>query len=126
MKDPNWYITDDMDGGQVFLTPEYVAMSRGNAGSKGKKCGIGARWLERYKDDVFPSDEVPVPGAGVMNGVPRYYDEILKDEDPIMYEQVKKIRREYLKAHSDDMTDERLLAKHKVAKAKMREKERNL
>ena len=75
---------------------------------------------------MFPSDEVPVPGAGVMNGVPRYYDEMLRDEDPKMFEEVKKCRREYLKAHSEDMTPKRLMDKHIIAKKRMKDKERSL
>ena len=76
------YLTYDLDGEVTFITPEFVGMSRGNAASKGKRCGIGAGWYEQFKDDVFPSNEIPVPGVGVMNGVPRYYDEILKEENP--------------------------------------------
>ena len=116
----------DLNGEIVFISPEYVSMSRGNASSKGKKCGIGARWYERYKDDVFPSDEVPVPGAGVMSGVPRYYDEILRDEDPDLYDEVKRVRRTYLKEHSEELTFERLMDKHKCKKARLSQKERNL
>jgi hypothetical protein len=101
-------------------------MSRGNATSKGKKCGIGAGWLERYKSDVFPSDEVPVPGHGVMKGVPRYYDEILREEDPKMYDEVKRMRIEFLKAHSDEFTPDRLLSKHKCKLARAKLKERKL
>ncbi len=112
------YMALDEYGVVTFLLPEYVGMSRGNATSKGKKCGIGAGWLEHYKNDVFPSDEVPVPGYGVMKGVPRYYDEILRQEDPEMYDQVKKLRVEFLKAHSDEFTDDRLLSKHKCKKAR--------
>ena len=120
------YMCLDEYGVVTFLLPEYVGMSRGNATSKGKKCGIGAGWLERYKSDVFPSDEVPVPGHGVMKGVPRYYDEILREEDPKMYEEVKRMRIEFLKAHSDEFTPDRLLSKHKCKLARAKLKERKL
>ena len=108
----------------MFLLPEYVGMSRGNASHKGKKCGIGAGWLEKYKDDVFPSDEVPVPGHGVIKGVPRYYDEILKEEDPEMHEKIKEMRRAFLREHGEEFTFERLLDKHKckVARGKLKER----
>ena len=90
----------------------------------GKRCGIGAGWLEKYKSDVFPSNEVPIPGHGVVQGVPRYYDEILKEEDPEMYEEIKRMRVEFLKAHSDEYTPERLMDKHicKLARAKLKER----
>ena len=106
--------------------PEFVGMSRGNAAYKGQKCGIGASWFEKYKSDVFPSDEVPVPGAGVMNGVPRYYDEILRAEDPLLYEEMKSVRKKFLSEHKDEYSYGRLLAKHKCKKARVKEKSRNL
>jgi hypothetical protein len=80
--------------------------------------GIGRDWLERFADDVFPSDEVPVAGYGVVKGVPRYYYEWLKNEKPEMYEQVKAIRNKFMEEHADEYTYERLLAKHKCKKAR--------
>ena len=126
VKKDDHYMTNDLNGEITFIAPEYVAMSRGNASYKGQKVGIGAEWYKKYKSDVFPSDEVPVPGAGVMQGVPRYYDEILRQEDPGLYEEVKKVRRVYLKEHSDELTFERLFAKHRCKKARMKMKERSL
>ena len=41
-------------------------------------------------------------------------------------EDVKKVRRQFLKAHADDLTDARLMDKHKCALAKVKEKERSL
>ena len=119
-------MTYDLDGEIVFISPEFVGMSRGNASYKGQKCGIGADWFAKYETDVFPSDEVPVPGHGVMKGVPRYYDEILKDKNPKLYEEMKTLRREYLKEHASELTYDRLLAKHKCKKARINMKERIL
>ena len=116
----------DEYGVVTFLLPEYVGMSRGNAAYKGQRCGIGAGWLERYKDDVYPSDEVPVPGAGVMKGVPRYYDDILREENPEMWEELKRIRRTFLKEHKEEYTHARLLDKHKCKKARVALNERPL
>jgi hypothetical protein len=113
------YMTYDLDGVITFIEPEFITMSRGNAKYKGQRCGIGAKWYEIYKDDVYPSDEVPVPGKGVMNGVPRYYDKILEEEDPRVYEEVKRLRRTWLKEHSEDLTFDRLMDKHICAKAKI-------
>ena len=113
------YLTYDLDGEVTFITPEFVGMSRGNAASKGKRCGIGAGWYEQFKDDVFPSNEIPVPGVGVMNGVPRYYDEILKEENPKMYEEVKEVRNTFMREHKEEFTDQRLLSKHKCKKARV-------
>lgn len=126
VKSDDHYMHCDLDGVITFIQPEYVAMSRGNAAYKGQRCGIGARWYEKYKDDVFPSDDVPVPGAGVKKGVPRYYTDILKDENPEMYEEVKRLRKTFLKEHAGEYTDARLLTKHKVKKARVKEEKRPL
>lgn len=119
---PDHYMSMDEYGVVEFLLPEYVGMSRGNAAYKGEKCGIGAGWLEKYGGDVFPSDEVPVPGAGVMNGVPRYYDEILKDKNPAMWEQLKAQRLAFKREHSEEYSYERLWSKHVCKKARLNEK----
>jgi hypothetical protein len=126
LKAPDHYMTMDLYGEITWISPEFVGMSRGNAAYKGQKCGIGAGWYEKYKDDVFPSDEVPVPGAGVMKGVPRYYDDMLKDADPMLYKEMKAVRQAFRKEHADEYTYGRLMAKHKVKKARLKEKERKL
>jgi len=114
------YMNFDMETGEViYLTPEFVRMSRGNAKYKGQRCGIGAGWYEKYKDDVFPSGMVPVPGKGVVPGVPRYYDEILKEENPARYEEMREVRETYRREHADEYTAERLETKHKCKKARL-------
>ena len=121
----DYYQTTDMNGEITFISPEFVGMSRGNAAYKGQRCGIGAGWYEKYKDDVFPSDEVPVPGKGVVQGVPRYYTEILRAEDPHMFEQVRDARRTWMREHASEFTDERLMAKHICKKARVKEEKRD-
>ena len=123
----DWYYTTDAETGElVYISPEFVGMSRGNATYKGQRCGIGAGWYEQFKSDVFPHDHCPVPGQGVMPGVPRYYTDILRDENPTMYEQVKEARRTWMREHAEEYTDERLLTKHKCKKARVAEAKRNL
>jgi hypothetical protein len=123
------YCTYDLDGVVTWIQPEFVLMSRGKTCKLHRgmpyqvdcpNCtrGIGRDWLERFADDVFPSDEVPVAGYGVVKGVPRYYYEWLKNEKPEMYEQVKAIRNKFMEEHADEYTYERLLAKHKCKKAR--------
>ena len=60
------YCQYDVDGNLVWITPEFVCMSRGNAHYKGQRVGIGASWLEKYELDVFPADTVPIPGREPM------------------------------------------------------------
>jgi ribosomal protein L15 len=117
--DDHHYMTYDMNGEITFITPEFTMMSRGNASHKGRKCGIGAGWYEKYKDDVFPDDETPVPGFGVMKGVPRYYYDMLKDENPELYENVKRKRLQWMFDNKEEFTAERLETKAKCKKAKL-------
>jgi hypothetical protein len=125
--DPYHYMTYDLEGEITFIAPEFIGMSRGNAAYKGQRCGIGARWYEKYKDDVFPSDEVPVPGHGVMKGVPRYYDEILRADNPELYEIMKATRKEFMNNHKEEYEWSRLFQKHKCKKARVKlQEERKL
>lgn len=54
-----------MDTGEVFdVEPEYATMSR--------RPGLGKGWIEKWKSEVFPSDEVLVNGK--LMKPPRYYE----------------------------------------------------
>ncbi len=52
------YLRCDENGEAYWLLPEYVRMSTG----RGKPSGIGAKFYEKYKNDIFPADKSPVPG----------------------------------------------------------------
>ncbi|AXL15140.1 replication initiator protein [Microviridae sp.] len=112
------YTSYDLDGVVSYLRKEYVTMSR--------RPGIGREWYDKYKDDLFPSDETPVPGLGVIKGVPRFYEEIFKEEDPLSLEEIKARRQAFKMAHKEDYTPARLEAAYKVKKASMKEKKRKL
>ena len=116
---PDYYLQTGDYGEAIWLEPEFVLMSRGNASSKGQRCGIGAGWYEKFKDDVFPTDEVPVMEQGVMNGVPRYYYDILRDEDPELFEEIRAKRQKYMKENAQEFTYDRLMAKHICKKARL-------
>ena len=103
------YMLYDLDGQITFVTPEFTLMSR--------RPGIGREWYDKFKDDLFPSDTVPVPDGGVMRGMPRYYEELFKEEDPISLEEIKELRQKFLKEHGADYTPERLIDKYHVRKA---------
>lgn len=112
--------------------PEFLLMSR--------RPGIGAKWFEKFRSDVFPSDEVIVKGISARP--PRYYDNLLERVDPGMLERLKVKRSEdseYFEAHvaGDDLFDfiptdgpdatlKRLAIRELVAKAKLSLKRRNL
>lgn len=106
----------DYDGVITEVEPEYSTMSN----------GIGRDWYEKYKTDCFPSDEVPVPGTGVVKKMPRYYEERLKAEDAAMHEEVKRLRQVFRKEHAEEYEPQRLMAKYKVKKAQVGLLKRNM
>jgi len=61
---------------------EFVAMSR--------MPGLGYKWIEQYKSDVYPHDYVEYKGK--KSKPPRYYDNYLQKTDTIMYNNVKSER----------------------------------
>ena len=114
------YLRCDEHGEAYWLLPEYIRMSTG----RNKPCGLGAGFYEKFSDDIFPSDETPVPGKGIIRKVPRYYQNILQSEDPATLELVKSLRQTFIKHHRADFTAERLRDKYHCAKARL--KKRNL
>ena len=112
------YLRNDEYGVAFWVLAPYVTMSL--------KPGIGADFYEKFKNDFFPSDESPVPGKGIINKVPRYYETILAHENPQLLEVVKKVRQEFIKTHGDDFTPERLKAKYECQKARQIRKQRTL
>ncbi len=105
------YMNIDRDGSAVFVLPEYATMSR--------RPGIGKTWFDKYGTDVFPSDEIPVPGAGVFKKVPRYYDDLLAAKQPEVYLEIKNLREIFRREHFREYSSDRLADKHKVKKAQL-------
>ena len=96
----------DLATGEVSdLLPEYTTMSR--------RPGIGREWYERYREDVFPDDEVVLRGR-FMNP-PRYYDSLYEIEDPEAYSRLKAERFVAMQCMKDDLTPERLRVREKCA-----------
>ncbi len=93
---------------------------------RGKPSGLGAKFYEKFKSDIFPSDQSPVPGYGTKELVPRYYQNILAEQNPEILEAVKATRQEFITAHAADFTPERLRDKYKCAKAQESLKQRAL
>ncbi len=110
------YLRCTEHGEAYWLLPEFIRMSTGN--KKNKHQGLGAGFYEKYQNDFFPSDTSPVPGKGVVQYVPRYYQNILQSEDPGQLELVKELRQQFFKAHAADFTPERLRSKYTCAKAR--------
>lgn len=66
---------------------EFLLMSRG----KGKR-GLGYDWITKWLHEVYPADEIIVRGQ--PSKPPRYYDQVLKEQDPDLYDQVKASREQ--------------------------------
>lgn len=111
------YLRCNEHGEAYWLRPEFIRMSTGNI--KGKNNGLGAGFYEKYTTDIFPSDEVPIPGKGIQKKVPRYYQNILQREDPATFELVKELRQVFLRNHKHDFTPDRLRQKAICAQAQL-------
>lgn len=105
------YMAYTLDGDVTYLRPEYTTMSR--------RPGIGHGWFEEYSSDVFPSDEVPVPGMGIIKKVPRFYEEVFKESRPMDLEEIKAVRRRFREEHEDEYSPQRLYDKYVVKKASL-------
>ena len=95
-----------LTGEIVQVEPEYATMST--------KPGIGRKWYEKYRDDVYPEDFVVLNNRKFMP--PRIYDRWLEEDDPEKYAEIKSARvgnRNLL-----DGTDERLRDQEKCAIAR--------
>lgn len=83
--------------------PEYLTMSR--------RPGIGRGFIEKFRRDVYPSDEVIVRGRQCKP--PRYYDKVLEEYAPSVLQKVK-ARRRRAAAEDPDSTGQRLIVREVV------------
>lgn len=107
----------DFNSGELReVRPEYVTMSR--------RPGIGSNWYDKYKGDVFPSDEVV--HSGRKYSAPRYYFDKLSSELPVLASSLKAKRIEAMSKRSEDSTADRLRVSEAVAEARLRLLSRDL
>lgn len=120
------YVMKKVTGGKAddwygLRKPEYTTMSR--------RPGIGARWYDRYKSDVYPLDRVVVNGKETRP--PRFYDRLYEKDDRASFEAIK-INREKDALHFvddvlssgrkirvSDQDGRRLLVKEEVKRAEI-------
>lgn len=87
--------------------PEFITMS--------KVPGIGAGYFEEFGTDIYATDSV-IPDIGRPPSLPpKYFDKLLERTDPVLYEKIKKKRREGIDFWTDEnSTDSRLAVRERL------------
>lgn len=114
MAEEHYRRLDHATGEEWSVKPEYVTMSR--------RPGLGREWLAKFKNDVYPDDEVIQDGE--RHRPPRFYDYVLEAEDPELLERIKEKRREAIS--KEEFTPDRLDAKEQIHNSKINQLKRNL
>lgn len=117
---PDHYRYTDPDTGEVFeLHAEYATMSR--------RPGLGAEFLHRYLDDVYPDDFIATRDGG-QRPVPAYYDKLLKRVQPETFDAIKskRLNRALDPKQQSNSTPERLAVREIVKKSAISQLRRKL
>lgn len=101
---------DAQTGELVRVYPEFATMSRNP--------GLGARWYDKFKNDVYPDNFVVLKGK--QKPVPKYYNRRLKQQDPELHQVVNAKAQEEAKKRIGETTPERRQVKEKIARANQR------
>ena len=120
-EDPNTGITNrdyysilDKETGELhYREREFVLMSRGRS-AQGTR-GIGFGWLQRFKQDT---DKDYITLNGQKMSLPKYYDQLLKEDNELEMAK-RKFRRQQRAKESPDNTRERLDVREKVKQAQV-------
>lgn len=99
-------------GELIQLEPEFAVMSR--------RPGIAKDWFVKYKDDVFPHDDVVFKGVQVRP--PRYYDKLFEIEDEDGFSKIKAKRKESARDNHAESLPARRAAREKVQEARLKMK----
>ena len=99
----------DPNTGEIYnLVPEYNTMSR--------RPGIASGWFDKYKDDVYPSDNIHLREKTFRP--PKFY-RIYEHLMPNEMEKIKKQRMINMQKHETDNTADRLAVKEQVKNAQL-------
>lgn len=93
----------------------YLTMSR--------RPGLGKTWIQKFKHDVYPSDQCVTRG-GTKYKPPRYYDDQLEKENPQMMQQVTASR--IARLTEEAKSGARSMDREKILKAKAHQRRRTL
>lgn len=68
---------------ELGIVPEYQVMSR--------KPGLGRTYYNNNRDQIYSQDRIDLAALGKLTGTqpPEYFDELLRDENPKLYQQIK-------------------------------------
>lgn len=111
------YAYVDAETGEYWdRKPEYCTMSR--------RPGIGRGHLEKFLDDVYPSDFVIVNGKKARP--PRFYDSIYEVMDPLGLEETKWNREVNAKKHDRNNTKERLKVREELTRIRVKQLKREI
>ena len=106
----NHYERVDSNTGEIYsLVPEYNTMSR--------RPGIASGWFDKYKDDVYPSDNIHLRDKTFRP--PKFYDKMYEHLMPNEMEKIKMQRMINMQKHAKDNTAERLAVKEQVKNAQL-------
>ncbi len=110
----NYYKSDVLDPNTGEITrvdrvPEFTTMSR--------RPGIGKKWYEKFKSDVYDWDFVVHDGKTMR--APRYYDKQFENSNPSDYTTLKRKRVRNSRKHKEDQTPERLRVREHVKNAQI-------
>ena len=106
----NHYERVDSNTGEIYsLVPEYNTMSR--------RPGIASGWFDKYKDDVYPSDNIHLREKTFRP--PKFYDKMYEHLMPNEMEKIKMQRMNNMQKHVKDNTAERLAVKEQVKHAQL-------
>nr|QJB19011.1 MAG: replication initiator protein [Microvirus sp.] len=108
----------DQETGEILAEkkPEYTTMSR--------RPGIGQPWFEKFRNDVFPCDNIVLQGKKYP--VPKFYTELLKREQNQTYAKIKAKRQLTAIKQKEDQTWERLKVREEVHLDKIQKLKRGL
>lgn len=95
--------------------PEYCQMSTDP--------GLAMGWYNRWKRDVFPSDEIIIKGMSFKP--PRYFDKLLEKEKPAVLEKIKQKRLIKAEKLKPEQTYQRRKARLGVFLAEQKRKKRS-
>jgi len=106
---------DEYTGEVITLHPEYNTMSR--------RPGIGKKWFDKFKSDLYPSDFLVTNGHEARG--PKYYDTLYELEDPDELEIIKAKRVQKARENVRESTPKRLAVRLKCAQARASQSTRN-